>query len=163
MTREYDDFSNINHKYDIQKKSFDAMSIPQENKRLVHEFIEACRLGVFQKKIGMQRGVRLLASLKILCWMLPEGKIWHDCKKQDIRSLLLQIEERGVGDWEKYSERIALKKFITWLRTEYGYPEGYLDREKLMNMLLIMQVAPEVKIHIERPNKLKSIDEISVR
>jgi integrase len=154
------DFSRINYQYANLMIRFKKADILEENKELVLEFIESCRLGLFQKKIGMQRTVRTLNSLKRLCQMLPTGLSWQNVTKKDVRSLLLAIEALGVGDWERYSLLMALKKFITWIRTEYGYPEGYPDREKNLSLLALLEVAPEVKIAINRPNKLKALNEI---
>lgn len=137
------------------------MPIPEVNKKLVIEFVESCMVGMYGKKIGKDRAVRTLLSLKNLCALLPEGKIWHDMIKSDIKILLLKIDGHpGWGEWEKYVTLSTLRKFMLWLRSEYSYPENYPDREKLLNMLPLLKYAPEAEYNIIKPNKLKPVSEI---
>ncbi|MDD5474343.1 MAG: tyrosine-type recombinase/integrase [Candidatus Methanoperedens sp.] len=155
------DFLGKEGRYRLLKVRIEVMEIPEANKKAVIEFVESCMVGMYGTKIGKVRAERVLLSLKNLCKLLPEGKVLHEVTKLDIKSLLLKIDEHpGWGDWEKYVTLSVLRKFMTWLRTEYGYPEGYPDREKLLNMLPLMKFAPEAKYNISKPNKLKNINEI---
>ncbi len=155
------DFNRTGRRYDLLKNSFEKLPVPEVNKKLVMEFVESCLVGMYGKKLGKQRAGRTFLSLKNLCLLLPEGKTWHDVTKTDIKYLLLKINENpSWGEWERYVTLSVLRKFMTWVRCEYGYPENYPDREKLLNMLPLMEHAPECKYNIEKPNKLKPINEI---
>jgi len=160
MIMDKNDFGRIERQYQTFRIFFNKTQIPELNKRLVMEFLDSCRVGMSGKKIGTQRALRTLKSLRKLCILLPE-KVWHDVTKADIKTMLLKIEEYSTwGEWEKYSALTVLRKFMTWLRCEYSYPQGYPDREKLINLLPLMKYAPETKYNIERPQKLKPINEI---
>lgn len=154
------DFEGVNKKYIASTRLLQKLEIPEENKRLSKEFLDSCALGLYGQRIGKARQLRTLQSVISLNRMLPEGKVWHDMTKVDIKALLMKIEERGWGEWEKYVTLTVLRKFMTWVRCEYGYPEGYPDKEKLMNLLPLMKHAPECKYRIDKPNKLKPICEI---
>jgi integrase len=128
------------------------------------EFLDSCMLGLYGQKIGKPRALRTLLSLKPLCEMLPEGKIWHDVTKADIKVLLLKILEHPVwGEWETYTTLQCLRKFMIWLRTEHGYPEGYQDREKFLALLPLMKHAPEANFKIDQPKKIKNLNEIPLK
>ncbi len=155
------DFMRTNWHYKNCKDIFDRSPVADENKALVYEFLESCRLGLYQKKIGKNRIVRTFLSLRHLCNMLPSDKIWHDLTKSDIRAMLIKVEEHpGWGEWEKYVNLTILRKFMSWLRSEYSYPTNYPDRERLIALLPLLDHAPEVKINLTRPNKLKPLNEI---
>ncbi len=154
-------FARTEYQYANYKDRFDRLPVLDTNKALVNEFMESCRLGLYKKKIGLQRTSRTLLSLIALCQMLPAGKIWHDMTKTDIRSILIKVETHpGWGEWEKYVTLTVLRKFMSWIRSEYSYPANYPDRERLIALLPLMDHAPEVKINLQRPNKLKSLNEI---
>lgn len=62
---------------------------------------------------------------------------------------------------EMHDYRLILRKFVGWLRSEHGYPNGYPDREELIRILSIVKYPTEVgKIRVIRPDKLKPAEEI---
>lgn len=155
------DFSQTEREYKNLKAAFEEMQIPEQNKKLAIEFIDSCTVGMYGEKIGKRRALKILECLKKLCVLLPAGKIWNDVTKAEIKGLLMQINETPTwGEWDRYAKLSVLRKFMTWVRYEYGYPEGYPDREKLLNMLPLMKFAPECKYSIQKPNKLKAVNEI---
>jgi len=144
------DFNRTERRYKALKSAFEKMEIPETNKGLAIEFIDSCMVGMYGAKIGKRRALKILECLKKLCVLLPAGKIWNDVTKAEIKSLLMQINEKPTwGEWDRYSTLSVLRKFMTWIRCEYGYPEGYQDREKLLNMLPLMKFAPECKYSIQ--------------
>jgi hypothetical protein len=45
---------------------------------------------------------------------------------------------------------------VAWLRNEYGYPEGYPQKEEMSKLLPILKYPSEViKIKVRKPEKLK--------
>ncbi|MFA4956897.1 MAG: tyrosine-type recombinase/integrase [Candidatus Methanoperedens sp.] len=149
--------------FNHNKKHLLEMHIPEVNKQLSIEFLESCQTGMFGKKIGKDRAIITLRALRHLNRSLPDGKMWHDVTKRDIQTILLKAEEGNVpgwGEWEKYINMSLLRKFMTWLRSEYSYPAGYPDRERLIGLLPLMDHAPECKYHMLKPNKLKNLNEI---
>ena len=140
------------------------MATPEENKRLCMQFLEACQVGMCGKKIGIKRGMKTIESLRDLCELLPPDKTWHEVTKADTTKILLKIQERpSWGDWSQYVLKGVLRKFITWLRNEYGYPQGYPDRERLMATLPLIKYPVEVRFSLDKPNKLKPIEEIPTK
>jgi integrase len=156
-------FRDVDTQFKHNKKRLLELPIPEINKELSIEFLESCQTGMFGKKIGKDRSIIVLRALVHLNEILPAGKVWHDVSKRDIQGILLKTEEEeipGWREWEKYVNLSTLRKFMTWLRSEYSYPAGYPDRERLINLLPLMDHAPECKFHMARPNKLKNVNEI---
>lgn len=161
---ETNDFEHVRTTYSAAKKAFLNMPTPEQNREIIIEFLDDCQLGIFGQKLGLPRSLRILRSLSHLCRMLPEGKVWHDVTKADIKALLIKIQSHpSWGEWEVYSTLHALRKFMSWLRNTYGYPEGYPDREKLLALLPLMKHAPESQFRIDSPKKLKNLNEIPLK
>ncbi|PWB54562.1 MAG: hypothetical protein C3F06_04185 [Candidatus Methanoperedenaceae archaeon] len=65
-------------------------------------------------------------------------KEWLMFDERDLKKLLLWIDDRFPmpdGGWSQHGYRIALRKFVTWMRQKYGYPEDYPNRAKLTELL----------------------------
>jgi len=158
------EFRRADQQFKDNKKRLLELQIPEVNKHLSIEFLESCQTGMFMAKIGKDRAIITLRALVHLNKILPDGRIWHDVTKADIKSILLKVEEGDIwGEWGKYVNLSVLRKFMTWLRSEYSYPAGYPDRERLIGLLPLMDHAPECKYHMPRPNKLKNINEIPTK
>ncbi len=153
------DFESVNKSYETSQRLLQSLDIPEENKRLSKEFLDSCALGLYGKKIGKPRLLRTSRSLISLNRMLP-GKVWHDITKLDIKALLMKIEESSWGEWERYTTLSILRKFMAWVRSEHGYPPNYPDREKFVNLMSLMDYAPEAKFKIAEVRKLKPLNEI---
>ncbi|HUV82373.1 MAG TPA: hypothetical protein VMW53_04775, partial [archaeon] len=89
-------------------------------------------------------------------------KDWDYVTKDDVRDLLDRIDtDPKKGEWAQYDFRIILRKFITWLRNEYGYPDGYPQKEEISQLLPILKFPSEVmKIRVSPPQKLKAGEDI---
>lgn len=158
------DFEHVNRDYTRARENVLNMKIPEQNRQLTMEFLDDCQLGIFGQKLGVSRAQRILRSLISLLGMLPEGKIWNDVTKVDIKTLLVKIHNHPtLGEWEKYTTLEALRKLMSWLRNTHGYPEGYPDREKLLGLLPLMKHAPEANFRIDSPKKVKNINEIPLK
>ncbi len=73
------------------------------------------------------------------------GKDWDGITKDDVRDLLDKIDtEPERGEWAKHDFRIVLRKFVAWLRNEYGYPEDYPQKEEMSRLLPILKYPGEV-------------------
>jgi hypothetical protein len=63
--------------------------------------------------------------------------------------------------WTQHGYRTILKKYVTWLRHKYGYPEGYPDREKLTAALTYSRHLYEVsQIAAKKPDRLRDAQTI---
>lgn len=151
--------SNVRHKAKIEL--IKNLQVPEVNKQLCLQFMEACQVGMVGQKVGTKRLMKTAESLYFLCQMLPPDKIWHDVTKADITSILLKIQERpSWNPWTQYGVKGILRKFIAWLRNEYGYPPGYLNGEKLAAMLPLIKYPLEARFSLNKPNHLKPLEEI---
>ncbi len=140
------------------------LQVPEVNKQLCMQFMEACQVGMYGQKIGMKRLIKSVETLYSLCLLLPLGKTWHDLTKADTVSMLLKIQERpSWGPWSQYVLKSVLRKFIAWLRNEYGYPAGYPNGEKLAATLPLIKYPLEVRFSLNKPNHLKAVEEIPTK
>ncbi len=133
------------------------MVTPQSNKDLLLDFAGDCLTGWKVPKISKSRTITLLQRLSK---MTPElGKEWLRFEEKDTKHLLIWIDSSHPlprGAWSQHSYRIVLRKFVTWVRRKHGYPEGYLAREKLIDLLRVAKYAEEVShIHIKEPDRLR--------
>ena len=124
------------------------------------KFSADCQTGWSEKKLTPARIVKLLVNMKSITEMLE--KDWDWITKDDVRGLLDKIDtEPERGDWAKHDFRIVLRKFVAWLRNEYGYPEGYPQKEEMSRLLPILKYPGEViKIKVRKPEKLKAGEDI---
>ena len=137
-----------------------STKIRERNKLLLLKFSADCQTGWSEKKLTPARIVKLLVNLKSITEMLE--KDWDWITKDDVRDLLDKIDtEPERGEWAKHDFRIVLRKFVAWLRNEYGYPEGYPQKEEMSRLLPILKYPSEViKIKVRKPEKLKAGEDI---
>jgi integrase len=65
------------------------------------------------------------------------------------------------GEWTQHDYRVVLRKFVSWLRNEYGYPDGYPQKEEMTRLIPLLKYPSEViKIKVSRPQKLKAGEDI---
>lgn len=155
------DIHNYNRRYETLKNSVScSTTISNRNKLLLLKFSADCQTGWGQKKLTIARIIKLLAQLKTLSEMTD--KDWDYVTKDDVRDLLDRIDtDPKKGEWAQYDFRIILRKFITWLRNEYGYPDGYPQKEEMSQLLPILKFPSEVmKIRVSPPQKLKAGEDI---
>ncbi len=137
-----------------------STKINKRNMLLLLKFAADCNSGWGQKKLTSARILKLLTNIKTISEMLE--KDWDKVTKDDIRDLLDRIDiEPNRGDWAKHDYRVVMRKFVAWLRNEYGYPEGYPQKEELTRLLPILKYPSEVmKIKVMKPEKLKAGEDI---
>ncbi|MDI6655266.1 MAG: site-specific integrase, partial [Candidatus Hydrothermarchaeota archaeon] len=77
------------------------------------------------------------------------------------RILVVIDSDSTKKEWTRRAYRIALRKFVKWLREEHGYPKDYPDAKRLTKILPLIKYPDEVlKIKVGKVNKLKPRDEI---
>jgi len=154
------DIHNFNKKLEREENLIKSAPIGSRNKELLLLFESDCLTGWGGRKLGKARVQKLLINLRILAGML--GKDFDQITKEDVKRLLIEIDEDpNKGKWSQHDYRIALRKFVTWMREEHGYPEGYPDREHLTEILPMIKYPLEVsKIHINTPNHLRPPESI---
>ncbi len=137
-----------------------STKITKRNKLFLLKFSADCNRGWGQKKLTPARILKLLSNIKTISEMAETD--WDKVTKDDIRDILDRIDcDPKKGDWAKHDYRIVLRKFIAWLRNEYGYPDGYPQKEELTRLLPILKYPSEVnKIRVKQPEKLKSGEDI---
>jgi hypothetical protein len=137
-----------------------STKIRERNKLLLLKFSADCNSGWGEKKLTPARILKLLSNIKKISEMLE--KDWDWATKDDIRDLLDRIDtDPKKGDWAKHDYRIVLRKFVSWLRNEYGYPDGYPQKEELTRLLPILKYPSEVnKIKVKQPEKQKAGEDI---
>ncbi|TRZ89657.1 MAG: hypothetical protein D4R88_05020 [Methanosarcinales archaeon] len=137
-----------------------STKITKRNKLFLLKFSADCNSGWGQKKLTPARILKLLSNIKTISEMAETD--WDKVTKDDIRDILDRIDcDPKKGDWAKHDYRIVLRKFIAWLRNEYGYPDGYPQKEELTRLLPILKYPSEVnKIRVKQPEKLKAGEDI---
>jgi hypothetical protein len=66
-----------------------------------------------------------------------------------------------LSNWAKHDYRIVLRKFVSWMLNEYGYPQGYPEEKEMARLLPILKYPGEVnKIKVKQPEKQKSGEDI---
>ena len=154
------DIHNFSRKLELEKKLIQSAPIGQRNKELLLLFESDCLTGWSGKKIGKARTGKLLTHLRILAQILDKDYDYID--KGDVKRLLIEIDaDPNKGEWTQRDYRIALRKFIKWMREEHGYPEDYPDRKHLTEILPMVEFPLEVsKIHVSTPNRLRPPESI---
>jgi integrase/recombinase XerD len=137
-----------------------STKITKRNRLLLLKFSADCQTGWGQKKLTPARILKLLSNIKTTSQMIE--KDWDWITKDDIRDLLDRIDtDPKKGEWTKHDYRIVIRKFMAWLRNEYGYPDGYPQKEELIRLLPILKYPSEVnKIRLNQPEKLKAGEDI---
>src|SRR5665811_480110 len=137
-----------------------STKINKRNMLLLLKFAADCNSGWGQKKLTSARILKLLTNIKTISEMLE--KDWDWVTKDDIRDLLDRIDiEPNRGDWAKHDYSVVLRKCVAWVRNEYGYPEGYLQKEEMTRLIPLLKYPSEViKIKVSRPQKLKAGEDI---
>jgi hypothetical protein len=89
-------------------------------------------------------------------------KDWDWITKDDVRDILDKIDtDPNKGEWSQHDYRVVLRKFISWLRNEYGYPDNYPPKEEMTRLIPILKYPGEIiKIKVSKPQKLKAGEDI---
>ena len=155
------DFNHVPSRYNRIRNNFLKMPIHRVNKDLVTEFTDSCLLGLYGAKIGKHRAIKVVGCLRDVCGMLPENKTFLEVTKGDVKDILMKISENQAwGDWQRYTILSVFRKFMTYIRTEHGYPADYPERDKYINSLSVLGCALECKYKNPKCRKLKPVSEI---
>jgi integrase/recombinase XerD len=152
------DIYDIEQKYLNSKRLIAGSTISERNKELLQDFAEDCLLGWKVNKLSKTRIISLLSRIFTQTNETIK-KDWDMFEERDAKKVLIWLETRYPipnGEWSQHSHKIALRKFVTWIRHKHGYPPNYPDRERLQIALSTAKFAPEVThIHVKEPNRLK--------
>lgn len=152
---------NTDAKIKRAKKAVRELDVPERNRELVLDFVEGCEIGWDGQKLGNKRVLKYLVTLKQIALLLGDREFDH-ITEREVKKLLKTIDDDPTkGSWSQHDYRIILRKFITWLRKEHGYPQGYPRREKHLKALEMVELglmshALEVsKMKVRQPDKLR--------
>ncbi len=154
------DILNSEKKYENAVRRLKESSISQRNKELILRFANDCLIGWGGKKLKKIRVLKYLILLRTLAEIL--GKDLDYIATEDVKRLISEIDsDPDKGEWAQHDYRIALRKFVKWLREEHGYPGDYSNAEHLTKILPLIKYPGEVsKIKIKNPDKTKPREEI---
>ncbi len=157
------DIFNSERRYDNAVKRLKESTISQRNKELILGFANDCLIGWGGVKIKKLRAAKYLGLLRILAEIL--GKDFDYLDKQDVKRVLHNIDtDPSKKEWAQHDYRIALRKFVKWLREEHGYPNDYPNAEHLTKILPLIRYPEEVlKVKVNNVNKVKPREEIPVQ
>lgn len=113
------DIYNLDRKLHSTVNSMESSGISGKNKQLIQRFIDNC----FSEGLSKIRIIRYITTLKYLAMFI--GKDFDTVTKEDIKSVVAQIEMKNYAEWSKHFYKVTLKKFYAWLNgCERGiYPE----------------------------------------
>ncbi|MFH1773743.1 MAG: hypothetical protein ABH874_02145 [Methanobacteriota archaeon] len=154
------DIFNSKKKHENAVRKLKESGISQRNKELILGFASDCLIGWGSKKLKKIRVAKYLSTLRILAETL--NKDFDYIATEDVKRLISGIDSNpDRGEWAQHDYRIALRKFVKWLREEHWYPKDYPNAEHLIKILPLIKYPEEVsKIKIKNPDKIKPRDEI---
>ncbi|MFH1774717.1 MAG: hypothetical protein ABH874_07155 [Methanobacteriota archaeon] len=154
------DIFNSERRYENAVKRLKESGISQRNKELILGFANDCLIGWGGVKIKKLRAVKYICLLKVLAEILEKEFDYVD--KEDVKRLLHSIDsDSRKGDWVQHDYRIALRKFVKWLREEHGYPKDYPNGKYLTKILPLIKYPEEVsKVKVKNVDKIKPREEI---
>lgn len=157
------DIFNSAKRYEKAVEWLGRSEVSEENKELILSFAGDCLIGWGGRKLTKIRMTKYVFLLKVLAEQL--GKSFHYIDSEDVKRLLLAVDsDPSKGEWSQYDYRVTIRKFVSWLREEHGYPGDYPNAEHLSKILPLLKYPEEVKkIRIRTPNKKKPRDEIPVQ
>lgn len=137
-------------------------SIPKENKESLLGFYRACTAD------GIKAG-KLHRYLDDLLYLTRDNKKKYlDYDKKDIEEIIVRLEQSEYAEWTKYSYKIGLRKFFTWLKGKDGEHPPEVSwiklRQKICNTKMPEELLTEeeVKLMIKFANTLRDRALISV-
>lgn len=147
-------------KYKVTLRALERSSVSERNKALIKEFLNDCTIGWGGKKLKLPTIIKYLSNLYAIAKILE--KDFNYITKEDIKRILVAIDsDSRKKEWTRYAYRIALRKFVKWLREEHGYPSDYPNAEYLTKILPLIKYPEEVsKIKVGKVNKIKPREEI---
>lgn len=147
-------------RYKSDLRALERSSISDKNKALIKEFLNDCTIGWGGKKLKLPTIIKYLSNLRTIAGIL--GKYFDYIGKEDVKRIIFVIDsDKKKGEWARRDYRMALRKFIKWLREEHGYPDDYPNAEHLTKILPLLKYPDEViKLKVGKINKIKPREEI---
>jgi len=136
-------------------ENIEKANIPRANKESLFAFHRACiadgiRAGKLHRYLG-----------DILFLTRNNKKEYLDYTRKDVEEIVVFIEQSEYAEWTKYSYKIAIRKFITWLKGKDGeFPpevKWIKVRQKKCNAKM-----PEDLVTEEEVKKMISLRKLSV-
>jgi len=97
-------------------KSLERSGLPERNRKLILGFIED-RLSDGLSKARVIKYINYL--IKLSRWL---GKDFDSANRDDIKSVVMEIEQSTYVDFSKSELRMVLRKLYKWLRQSEDYP-----------------------------------------
>ncbi|RLG56998.1 MAG: hypothetical protein DRN88_03325, partial [Candidatus Hydrothermarchaeota archaeon] len=167
------DIHNSKKRLENAIESLKREEILDENRKLIIDFVQSRRVGLYKEKISDIRAAKYISYLKQLA-KIYEAKTKKKrsllyITKRDIKEILLAVDtDPKKEEWARRDFRIIMRKFVAWMRSELGYPEDYVDGryspKELERLSLLLPWPIEVKdMKIPRVDKLKDREEIPTK
>lgn len=162
------DIYNTSRRFENAIKNLKREKILDENRNLILDFVQDCRVGLYKDKVSDLRATKYISCLKQLAKIYERRskKSLLYITKRDIKRILTEIDTDPKKDaWVRRDFRIIMRKFIAWMRSEHGYPRDYVDGrhspEELERLALLLPWPVEVRdMRIPNVDKLKDREEI---
>lgn len=112
------DIHNLNGRLERTVRRIErSTEISKRNKKTLQDFYNQCLAdGLSPGRIEKY----MILVTKISVWL---GKNFEDADKEDIKRIVMGIEQGDYEEWTKHDYKVALKKFYKWLRKSEDYPE----------------------------------------
>jgi len=110
------DIHNKNHRLKLVLERVNS-EVSENNRRAILGFYNSC----VAEGLSVERTEHYLQILVKLSRLL--GKNFVDASKDDIVSLMTEIQALPLSEWTKHDYKVTLKKFYKWLRGGEDYPE----------------------------------------
>jgi site-specific recombinase XerD len=94
-----------------------STTLLKENRQIILEF----DAHLLSEGLSLPRRKKYLHQLEKLAYWLQ--KDFRHATRQDIETVVQQVELASYSEWTKQSYRVTLKKFYQWLRGEEHYPD----------------------------------------
>lgn len=121
-----DDIHNLYHKLKRVDARIAAMDLPDADRATMLQFRDQC----LAEGLGFARILKYMTLLKRL-YEHSNGSI-IEASPQDIITLLARIELSNLGDWSKYDNKVALRKYLRFCGRE--------DLAKLIRIRTVISV-----------------------
>ncbi len=109
------------HDYDARKgvvfKKLERSGIPEENKRLIREYLDFCAIENLSKGRIVKYAYYMI---RLSEWL---GTLWEMAERKDIEGLVLKINESDYAEQSKKEYKACVKKFYKWMLKTDDYPE----------------------------------------
>ena len=96
------------------ERLLERAEISDRNKELIQRFVEFKTAG----RLSLPRIAKYIGTLRLIAERYLEGRDFTALTKEDIISLVAQIERSDLSDWSKRDYALIIKVFYRWLGKE---------------------------------------------